>query len=136
MWHGRWRCWRCSLGSGADGGLTERAAGGSVLSGGAGGGLTERAAGGGVLSGGARGGGACGGAGGGLVHRAGGGMSLASLLGTLAALLLGALQKPVTAGTTVPGDVVLGCDLERLALGDRRGGGGEGKRSRFDGKRF
>ncbi|KAJ1088606.1 hypothetical protein NDU88_001762 [Pleurodeles waltl] len=56
----------------------------------------------------------------------GGGMFLAWLLGTLAALLLGTLQKPVTAGTTVPGDVVaevLGWDLERWALGDRRGGG-------------
>ncbi|KAJ1208463.1 hypothetical protein NDU88_003849 [Pleurodeles waltl] len=54
----------------------------------------------------------------------GGGMSLPSLLGTLAALLLGALQNPVISGTTVPGDVVaevLGWDLERRALGDRRG---------------
>ncbi|KAJ1201339.1 hypothetical protein NDU88_005152 [Pleurodeles waltl] len=69
----------------------------------------------------------------------GGGMSLALLLGTLAALLLGALQNPVTAGTTVPGDVVaevLGWDLEMRALGDGRGGGGEGKRSRFDRKSF
>ncbi|KAJ1137253.1 hypothetical protein NDU88_003666 [Pleurodeles waltl] len=55
----------------------------------------------------------------------GGGMSLPSLFGTLAALLLGALQNPAIAGTTVPGDVVaevLGWDLERRALGDRRGG--------------
>ncbi|KAJ1204286.1 hypothetical protein NDU88_008067 [Pleurodeles waltl] len=69
----------------------------------------------------------------------GGGMSLASLLGTLAALLLGILQNPVTAGTTVPRDVVaevLGWDLERRALVDGRGGGGEGKRSSFDRKSF
>ncbi|KAJ1106834.1 hypothetical protein NDU88_004232 [Pleurodeles waltl] len=55
----------------------------------------------------------------------GGGMSLPSLLGTLAALLLGALQNPGIAGTTVPGDVVaevLGWDLERQGLGDGRGG--------------
>ncbi|KAJ1205460.1 hypothetical protein NDU88_000895 [Pleurodeles waltl] len=54
----------------------------------------------------------------------GGGMSLPSLLGTLAALLLGALQNPTIAGTTVPGDGVaelLGWDLERRALGDGRG---------------
>ncbi|KAJ1143825.1 hypothetical protein NDU88_010127 [Pleurodeles waltl] len=66
-------------------------------------------------------------------------MSLASLLGTLADLLLGALQNPAIAGTTVPSDAVaevLGWDLERWALGDGRGGGGEGKRSRFDRKRF
>ncbi|KAJ1215654.1 hypothetical protein NDU88_003262 [Pleurodeles waltl] len=69
----------------------------------------------------------------------GGGMSLASVLGTLAAQLLGALQKPVTAGTTVPGDVVaevLGLVLERRIVRDRRGVGGEGKRSRFDRKSF
>ncbi|KAJ1118938.1 hypothetical protein NDU88_007125 [Pleurodeles waltl] len=68
-----------------------------------------------------------------------GGMSLASLLGTPAALPLGALQKLVTAGTTVPRDVVaevLGWDLERWALGDGRGGGGEKKRSRFDRESF
>ncbi|KAJ1199895.1 hypothetical protein NDU88_003727 [Pleurodeles waltl] len=56
----------------------------------------------------------------------GGGMSLASLLGKLAALLLGALQNPGIAGPTVPGDVVadvLGWDLERLALGDGSRGG-------------
>ncbi|KAJ1127971.1 hypothetical protein NDU88_006364 [Pleurodeles waltl] len=55
----------------------------------------------------------------------GGGMSLPSLCGTLAALLLAALQKPAIAGTTVPGDVVaevLGWDLERRALGEGRGG--------------
>ncbi|KAJ1207315.1 hypothetical protein NDU88_002706 [Pleurodeles waltl] len=54
----------------------------------------------------------------------GGGMSLPSLLGTLAALLLGTLQNPAIAGTTVPGDVVaevLGWDLERRALGEGRG---------------
>ncbi|KAJ1100842.1 hypothetical protein NDU88_005917 [Pleurodeles waltl] len=54
----------------------------------------------------------------------GGGMSLTSLLGTLAALLLGALQNPTIAGTTVPGDVVaevLGWDLERRALWEGRG---------------
>ncbi|KAJ1200599.1 hypothetical protein NDU88_004422 [Pleurodeles waltl] len=59
----------------------------------------------------------------------GGGMSLPSLHGTLAALLLGTLQKPAVAGTTVPGDVVaevLGWDLERRALGDRQGGGDSG----------
>ncbi|KAJ1163915.1 hypothetical protein NDU88_004367 [Pleurodeles waltl] len=69
----------------------------------------------------------------------GGGMFLASLLGTLAALLLGALQNPAIAGTTVPGDVaaeVLGWDLERRALGDGWGGGGVGKRPRFDRKSF
>ncbi|KAJ1122075.1 hypothetical protein NDU88_000579 [Pleurodeles waltl] len=51
----------------------------------------------------------------------GGGLSVVWLLGTLAALLLGALQKLVTAGTTVPANVVaevLGWDLERWALGD------------------
>ncbi|KAJ1095805.1 hypothetical protein NDU88_000961 [Pleurodeles waltl] len=66
-------------------------------------------------------------------------MSLASLLGTLAALLLGALQNPAIAGTTVLSDVVAevpGWDLERRALGDGRGGGGVGKRPRFDRKRF
>ncbi|KAJ1184569.1 hypothetical protein NDU88_001373 [Pleurodeles waltl] len=68
----------------------------------------------------------------------GGGMPLPSLLGTVAALLLGALRKPAIAGTTVPGDVVaevLGWDLERRALGDGRGGG-VGKRSTFNGKSF
>ncbi|KAJ1118273.1 hypothetical protein NDU88_006468 [Pleurodeles waltl] len=68
----------------------------------------------------------------------GGGMSLDSLLGTLAALLLGALQNPDIAGTTVPGDVVaevLGWDLERCAVGDVRGGG-VGKRSTFERKSF
>ncbi|KAJ1098400.1 hypothetical protein NDU88_003511 [Pleurodeles waltl] len=47
-------------------------------------------------------------------------MSLPSLRGKLAALLVGALQYPAVAGTTVPGDVVaevLGWDLESLALG-------------------
>ncbi|KAJ1208817.1 hypothetical protein NDU88_004200 [Pleurodeles waltl] len=65
-------------------------------------------------------------------------MSLPSLRGTLAALMLGALQKPAVAGTTVPGDVVaevLGWDLESLALGDGRGGG-VGKRSMLDRKSF
>ncbi|KAJ1099865.1 hypothetical protein NDU88_004960 [Pleurodeles waltl] len=68
----------------------------------------------------------------------GGGMSLPSLRGTLAALLLDALQNPAIAGTTVLGDVlaeVLGWDLERWALGDGRGGG-VGKRSTFDRKSF
>ncbi|KAJ1111930.1 hypothetical protein NDU88_000202 [Pleurodeles waltl] len=65
-------------------------------------------------------------------------MSLPSLRGTLAALMLGALQKPAVAGTTVPSDVVaevLGWDLESLALGDRRGGG-VGKRSILARKSF
>ncbi|KAJ1192414.1 hypothetical protein NDU88_001721 [Pleurodeles waltl] len=60
-----------------------------------------------------------------LLTFAGGGMSLPSLRGTLAALLVGALQYPAVAGTTVPGDVVaevLGWDVESLALGDGRGG--------------
>ncbi|KAJ1104271.1 hypothetical protein NDU88_001683 [Pleurodeles waltl] len=51
----------------------------------------------------------------------GGGLSLPWLLATLAALLPGALQKPVTTGTTGPADVVaevLGWDLESRALGD------------------
>ncbi|KAJ1174384.1 hypothetical protein NDU88_006206 [Pleurodeles waltl] len=99
---------------------------GGVLGSGVGGGS--------VLGSSAGGSGACGGAGGGLVRRAGGGLPLAWLLGTLAALLLGALQKLVTAGTTVPGDVVaevLGWDLERRALGDGKGGGGVGRRSIF-----
>ncbi|KAJ1208164.1 hypothetical protein NDU88_003550 [Pleurodeles waltl] len=55
---------------------------------------------------------------------AGGGMSLPSLRGTQAALMLSALQKPAVAGATVPGDVVaevLGWDLESLDLGDGRG---------------
>ncbi|KAJ1205038.1 hypothetical protein NDU88_000473 [Pleurodeles waltl] len=55
---------------------------------------------------------------------AGGGMSLASLRGTLAALMGGALDDPAVAGTTVPGDLVaevLGWDLESLALGEGRG---------------
>ncbi|KAJ1151592.1 hypothetical protein NDU88_004372 [Pleurodeles waltl] len=50
-----------------------------------------------------------------------GGMSLPSLCGTLAALMVGALHDPAVAGTTVPGDVVaevLGSDLESLALGE------------------
>ncbi|KAJ1088210.1 hypothetical protein NDU88_001369 [Pleurodeles waltl] len=51
-------------------------------------------------------------------------MSLLSLRGTLAALMVGALHDPAVAGTTVPGDVVaevLGWDLESLALGEGRG---------------
>ncbi|KAJ1155645.1 hypothetical protein NDU88_008374 [Pleurodeles waltl] len=51
----------------------------------------------------------------------GGGLSVLWLLGTLAALLPGALQKPVTTGTTAPAGVVaeaLGRDLEMRALGD------------------
>ncbi|KAJ1150870.1 hypothetical protein NDU88_003657 [Pleurodeles waltl] len=56
---------------------------------------------------------------------AGGGMSLASLGGTLAALMGGALDDPAVAGTTVPGDLVTevtGLDLESLALGEELGG--------------
>ncbi|KAJ1145385.1 hypothetical protein NDU88_011672 [Pleurodeles waltl] len=67
-----------------------------------------------------------------------GGMSLASFLGTLAALLLGALQKPGITGTTVSGDVVaevLGWDLERRGPRGRTDGG-VGKRSTFKRKRF
>ncbi|KAJ1143057.1 hypothetical protein NDU88_009369 [Pleurodeles waltl] len=70
---------------------------------------------------------------------AGGGMSLPSLHGTLAALMGGALDDPAVAGTTVPGDVVaevLGWDLESLALGEGRGGGGVGKRSMLARKSF
>ncbi|KAJ1141525.1 hypothetical protein NDU88_007855 [Pleurodeles waltl] len=55
---------------------------------------------------------------------AGGGMSLPSLRGTLAALMVGALHDPAVAGTTVPWDVVaevLGWDLESLTLGEGRG---------------
>ncbi|KAJ1127355.1 hypothetical protein NDU88_005758 [Pleurodeles waltl] len=55
----------------------------------------------------------------------GGGMSLPSLRGTLAALMVGALHDPAVAGTTVSGDVVaevLGWDLESLALGEGRWG--------------
>ncbi|KAJ1182090.1 hypothetical protein NDU88_007285 [Pleurodeles waltl] len=69
----------------------------------------------------------------------GGGLSVLWPRATLAALVAGALQIPVTTGTTGPGDVVavvLGWDLESRALGGRRGGGGEGKRSRLDRKRF
>ncbi|KAJ1123788.1 hypothetical protein NDU88_002255 [Pleurodeles waltl] len=69
----------------------------------------------------------------------GGGKSLPSLLRTLEALLLGALQNPAIAGTTVPRDVVvevLGWDLERRALGEGRGGRVVGKRSKFDRKNF
>ncbi|KAJ1100926.1 hypothetical protein NDU88_006001 [Pleurodeles waltl] len=68
----------------------------------------------------------------------GSGMSLPSLLGTLVSLLLGALQNPAIAGTTVPGDVVaevLCWDLERRALGDGRWGG-VGRRSTFGRKSF
>ncbi|KAJ1199563.1 hypothetical protein NDU88_003397 [Pleurodeles waltl] len=68
-----------------------------------------------------------------------GGMSLPTLRGTLAALMGGALDDPAVAGTTVPGDLlaeVLGWDLESLALGEGRGGGCEGKRSRFARKGF
>ncbi|KAJ1098975.1 hypothetical protein NDU88_004080 [Pleurodeles waltl] len=69
----------------------------------------------------------------------GGGLSVLWLRATLAALVAGALQVPVTTGTTGPGDVVaevLGWDLESRALGGRRGGGGVGKRSRLDRKSF
>ncbi|KAJ1205024.1 hypothetical protein NDU88_000459 [Pleurodeles waltl] len=51
---------------------------------------------------------------------AGGRMSLPSLLGTLAALMVGALHDSTVAGITVPGDVlaeVLGWDQESLAQG-------------------
>ncbi|KAJ1163008.1 hypothetical protein NDU88_003471 [Pleurodeles waltl] len=61
------------------------------------------------------------------------------LRATLAALVAGAFQILVTTGTTGPGDVVaevLGWDLESRALGDGRGGGGVGKRSRLDRKSF
>ncbi|KAJ1188065.1 hypothetical protein NDU88_004830 [Pleurodeles waltl] len=53
--------------------------------------------------------------------------SLASLGGTLAALMGGALDETGVVGTTVLGDLVaevLGLDLESLALGEGRGGGG------------
>ncbi|KAJ1093283.1 hypothetical protein NDU88_006388 [Pleurodeles waltl] len=64
---------------------------------------------------------------------AGGGMSLPSLRGTLAALMVGTLHDPAVAGTTVPAHVVaevLGWDLESLSLGKGPvGGEGVGKRS-------
>ncbi|KAJ1143357.1 hypothetical protein NDU88_009666 [Pleurodeles waltl] len=71
---------------------------------------------------------------------AGGGMacSLASLGGTLAALMGGALDETGVAGTTVLGDLVaeaLGWDLESLAVWEGQGGG-VGKRSMLARKRF
>ncbi|KAJ1216534.1 hypothetical protein NDU88_004135 [Pleurodeles waltl] len=125
----------CVLASGAGGGsvLGSGAGGGGVLGSGAGGVgvLNSGAGGGGVLGSGAGGGVVLGsGAGGSGVHRADfpqtcrfycGGLSVLWLLATLAALVLGALQKPVTTGTTGPADFVaevLGRDLERQALGE------------------
>ncbi|KAJ1090350.1 hypothetical protein NDU88_003483 [Pleurodeles waltl] len=94
--------------AGACSGVCRGGAGGGVCRGGAGGGVCRGGAG-GVVCGGGAGCGVC------------GGMSLPSLRGTLAALMVGALHDPAVAGTTVLGDVVaevLGWDLESLALGE------------------
>ncbi|KAJ1164395.1 hypothetical protein NDU88_004835 [Pleurodeles waltl] len=72
---------------------------------------------------------------------AGGGMacSLASLGGTLAALMGAARDVAGLAETTVLDDLVaevLGWDLDSLALGEGLDGGGEGKRSKLARKSF